>query len=461
MAQNYKHVKRKISPTTAKILIISAIALVFLLGLFAIYKFVLTNPKYIDNNPTEPATEQIETQEPTEAPTQEPTQAPIVIDEKYMNMAKEYIKDMSDKEKFCQMMIVTPESLTGVDVATVAGDATKEALEKYPVGGIIYFSQNLEDKDQTTEMIKNSQSYSKTPMFIAIDEEGKTVARAEEKLDVTKFENMYKYKDKGEKTAYDNAKTIASDISKFGFNLDLAPVADVWSNPSNTVIGERAYSDDFGQAASLVSSAVKGFKDGGVMTALKHFPGHGDTTEDTHEKLAYVNKTKDVIINEELLPFKSGLEAGADMVMVGHLVVSDIDENYPATLSPKVISQLLKEELRYDGVVISDSFQMAAITDNYTANKIVKNAVNAGVDILLMPENIDDYLKAFETAVKDGSITQEQIDNSVTKIIALKYKNGLLTDTDSSKTSATESTEAATNSSEKAATEAASAALNN
>ena len=129
------------------------------------------------------------------------------------------------------------------------------------------------------------------------------------------------------------------------------------------------------------------------------------------------------------------------MVMVGHLVVSDIDENYPATLSPKVISKLLKGELRYDGVVISDSFQMAAITDNYTANKIVKNAVNAGVDILLMPENIDDYLKAFETAVKDGSITQEQIDNSVTKIIALKYKNGLLNDTISSKTSATESTE--------------------
>ncbi len=461
MAQNFKHVKRKLSPLAAKILIISASVLVLLLVLFAIYKFA--NAKNLDNKAPQAATEQLETQEPTQAPTQAPTEAPtqITIDEKYLNLAKEYVKDMSNKEKFCQMMIVTPESLTGVDVATAAGDATKEALEKYPVGGIIYFSQNLEDEEQTIEMIKNSQSYAKTAMFIAIDEEGKTVARAQEKLGTTEFEDMYKYKDKGEKTAYDNAKTIASDISKFGFNLDLAPVADVWSNPSNTVIGERAYSDDFNQAASLISSAVKGFKDGKVMTALKHFPGHGDTKEDTHEKLAYVNKTKDVIVSEELLPFKSGLEAGADMVMVGHLVVSDIDETYPATLSPKVISQLLKEELRFDGVVISDSFQMAAITDNYTANKIVKNAVNAGIDILLMPENIDDYLKAFENAVKDGSITQEQIDNSVTKIIALKYKNGLLKDTNSSKTSATETAEAQTNAAEKTESETTSSVLNN
>lgn len=173
--------------------------------------------------------------------------------------------EMSLHDKVCQMMFVTPEGLTGTDNVTVAGDATKQALQAYPVGGIIYFANNFDNVDQTRNMISNTQSYSKIGLFIATDEEGGRVNRIMDTLGTTYIGPMYDYKDDGPDAAFENAKTIASDMSALGFNLDFAPVADVWSNPDNTVIGDRAYSDDYAQAAELVGSAVKGFQDGGVI----------------------------------------------------------------------------------------------------------------------------------------------------------------------------------------------------
>ena len=333
--------------------------------------------------------------------------------------------EMSLHDKVCQMMFVTPEGLTGTDDVMVAGDATKQALQAYPVGGIIYFANNFANVDQTRDMISNTQSYSKIGLFIATDEEGGRVNRIMDTLGTTYIGPMYDYKDDGPDAAFENAKTIASDMSALGFNLDFAPVADVWSNPDNTVIGDRAYSDDYAQAAELVGSAVKGFQDGGVICTLKHFPGHGDTAEDSHYSSAYVNRTKTQIMADEMQPFRAGIDAGADLVMVGHLIVPDIDE-LPSTLSYKIATEMLRGDMEFDGVAITDSMEMESIADNYGVADSAVMAVQAGMDMLLQPADLAAAVDAIVTAVQNGDITEARIDESVRRILTLKAERGLL-----------------------------------
>jgi beta-N-acetylhexosaminidase len=342
----------------------------------------------------------------------------------YDSQVEQVLAQMTLREKICQMLFVNPESITGVSTVIAAGEATKQALEKYPVGGIMYSKPNLESKDQVATMIANVQDYADIDLFIAADEEGGTVNRLMDTLGTTYINSMYTYKDQGTTVAHDNAATIAGDMSALGFNLDFAPVADVWSNSANTVIGKRAYSDDFGQAAELIPYAVQGFHDGGVLCTLKHFPGHGNTAEDSHYSSAYVNKTKDELEADEFLPFEAGIEAGADFVMVGHLIVPDIDE-LPATLSEKIVTGILREELGFSGVIITDSLEMSSVADNYSASDIAVMAVKAGIDMLLEPKDIDATIDALMTAVEEGTITEERINESVRRILQTKLDNGI------------------------------------
>ena len=341
------------------------------------------------------------------------------------DIVEKTLADMSLRDKVCQMMFVRPESITGIDVVTAAGDTTKSALEQYPVGGIVYFAQNMESKDQVKEMIDNSQSYSKVGLFISTDEEGGMVNRLMNTVGTTYIDSMYNYKDEGIQKAHDNAYTIASDMAALGFNMDFAPVADVWSNPDNTVIGERAYSDDYSQAAELVGSAVKGFEDGDIMCTLKHFPGHGDTAEDSHYSSAYVKRTKDEIMADEMQPFTAGIDAGAEFVMVGHLIVPDIDE-LPATLSYKITTEMLRNEMHFEGIAITDSLAMSSIADNYGVGESAVMSIKAGIDMLLDPTDIDTAIDAVVQVVESGDITEDRIDESVRRILTLKEKQGLL-----------------------------------
>ena len=339
------------------------------------------------------------------------------------------IASMSLHEKVCQMFIVTPESLTGYDLVTQSGAATLDSLTQYPVGGLIYFAQNLETAEQTTDMITATQSsnseVSDIPLFIAVDEEGGIVARCAEKLGTTDFDPMYNYRSEGKDTAYSNAYTIAQDISELGFNLDFAPVADTWSNPDNTVIGTRAYSDDFEETAELVASAVKGFRDGGVMCTVKHFPGHGDTAEDSHVGMACSYKTIDELEKEEYLAFESGIEAGADMVMVGHITMVNVD-NMPASLSHTIITDELRNKLGFDGLIVTDSLAMGALANYYSSDEIAVQVIKAGGDILLMPTDLSAAVSGVENAVKSGDITEDRINESVARILKLKKDRGLL-----------------------------------
>ena len=378
-----------------------------------------------DNGNTGVAADVTESGTTTEEQTADSQETTEVTEEEKPSLVDETLAGMTLHEKVCQLMFVTPEELTGEDGVTVAGDATRQALENYPVGGIVYFAKNLESQDQVKEMIDNSQKYSSIGLFVATDEEGGVVNRLMDTVGTTYIGSMYYYKDDGDETAYENAYTIANDMSALGFNLDFAPVADVWSNPDNTVIGERAYSDDYAQAAELVGNAVKGFNDGGVMCTLKHFPGHGDTAEDSHYSSAYVHRTKEEIMADEMQPFRSGIEAGAEFVMVGHLIVPDIDE-VPATLSYKIATGILRDELKFEGVAITDSFEMESIADNYSVDDAVVMSVKAGMDMILQPKDMASAVNSIEQAVADGELSEDRIDESVRRILTLKESRGLL-----------------------------------
>ena len=260
--------------------------------------------------------------------------------------AAEILADMSLHEKVCQLFIVYPEAITGVSATISAGERTREALEEYPVGGFLYDRKNMVSQEQLRTMLTTVQSYSKIPLILTCDEEGGRVNRLMSTVDTTWVGPMLDYKDEGTDTAFANAKTIATDLVSCGFNTDMAPVADVWSNPSNTVIGDRAYSDDFQEAAQLVAAAVEGFHAGGVATALKHFPGDGNTSADSHDGAVYVDRTLEELRKEELVPFQAGIDAGSDLVMVGHLIVSDIDDQ-PAPFSYAIVTELLREEMGF------------------------------------------------------------------------------------------------------------------
>lgn len=361
--------------------------------------------------PSAPESEPVPLPEPEPEPEPDPEPDP----------AEELLAGMTLREKICQMFVVYPSAITGVSKVTSAGEATRRALEAWPVGGLLYDRSNMVSQEQVRAMLADTQSYSKIPLILTCDEEGGRVNRLMDTVGTTKIGPMLDYKDQGTEKAAENARTIASDLLSCGFNMDLAPVADVWSNPANTVIGDRAYSDSFQQASELVAAAVKGFHEGGTACTLKHFPGHGDTSADSHYGSVYVHKTLEELRQGELIPFQAGIEAGADAVMMGHLILDRIDDR-PALFSYKLVTGLLREEMGFTGVVMTDSLQMQAMTDHYGSGEIAVGAVKAGVDVLLCPGSLEDGVSALTDAVESGEISEERIDESVLRILRLKER---------------------------------------
>ena len=332
----------------------------------------------------------------------------------------EIMHGMSLREKVWQMIMVYPEDITGAATVTDL-EVIADALNRCPAGGFCIAGDNMESVQQLLSLTQNIRSASNIGAFIALDEEGGKVARLSYTLGVTTdFLPMFTYREGGTETAYSNARTIGSDISSFGFNLDFAPVADVWTNPENTVIAERAYSTDAAEAAQLVGSAVQGFRDSGIIPTLKHFPGHGNTAQDSHHGSAYSEKTLDELRECEFLPFYSGIDAGAGMVMTAHIILSQIDPDTPATLSETIITGLLRKELGWEGVVITDAFRMDALAD-YEENAAVAAAVKAGCDIILCPHDPE---SAVQTII--DSIDSDRIDQSVYRILSLKLEYGII-----------------------------------
>ena len=336
-------------------------------------------------------------------------------------LAESYYSEMSIENKVAGLFMVTPEAITGVGTATQAGNGTQEALSQYAVGGLIYFGQNILDKEQITAMLANTASMSNYPIFLAVDEEGGDVSRvANSKVEVTKVDDMASVGAGGDASlAAEAGETIGSYLKEIGFNVDFAPVADVAGEDS--ALGNRSFGSDPQMVGEMVASAVGGIEGMGVSACLKHFPGLGSTSEDTHDGRVEITKSIDEMRASDFVPFSAGIEAGADFVMVSHATAPALDEdNVPSSLSKKVITDILRGELGFEGVVITDALDMTAITDYYTPEEAAVMALEAGVDMLLMPEDFEKAYEAVLAAVQEGTISEERINESLNRIYRVK-----------------------------------------
>ena len=333
------------------------------------------------------------------------------------------------REKVGQLFIVRPESLEpAIRYASDAelppyrlqavSDGMRERAREYPVGGVLLYGHNILDERQLRSFIRDLRALPGAPL-LCIDEEGGRVSRlaANPAFDVPRYESTAAVGAGGPQAARDAAKSIGEYLKEYGFDIDFAPVADVNTNPDNVVIGTRAFSDDPGAAAPLVAAFVRGLAETGVCGCLKHFPGHGDTHTDTHYDFAATAKSWAELLACELVPFRAGIEAGAPLVMAAHIAAPAVtggDE--PATLSRTLLTDKLRGELGFDGVIITDALEMGAITRRYGSGEAAVRALEAGADFLLCPL---DYCAAFDAvvaAVESGRIAEERIEESLRRI---------------------------------------------
>ena len=362
--------------------------------------------------------------QPSPTPRTSASPTPRTSAEVRKDAAQALLDGMTTHEKICQLLIVQPEVLTGGSTVTGMTDELTAALREYPVGGVLLSAGNMTSGEQLAALTAALSNGCKTAPLISVDEEGGRVARLMNTVGTTKLGSMYSYRAQGTQGAHDNAQTIARDIAAYGFNTDFAPVADVWTNKRSNAIGDRAYSDDYDEAAELVAAAVKGFHDGSVICCLKHFPGHGSTKTDSHDGAATVDKTLPQLRQEDLKPFMSGIAAGADMVMVGHLTVPTMDDA-PASVSHKIVTNLLRYDLGFRGVIVTDGLQMQALAQ-YTDGEKAVLALAAGNDMLLELDDVPGAVAAIEKALADGTLTQAALDQSVLRILQLKLAHGIV-----------------------------------
>ena len=340
------------------------------------------------------------------------------------------LAEMTLEEKVAQMFFITPEALTEVNLVTEAGNTTETAFSEYPVGGIIYFGQNMESREQVSAMLRRMQDISEKqiniPIFLATDEEGGRVSRlyGGAITDIPYVGDMYSVgKSEDSSEAYQAGRTIGSYMKELNFNVDFAPVADIYSNPENTVIGDRAFGSTAELVSEMVPMAVKGLQSEGVLATLKHFPGHGDTADDSHNGYASSYKSVEELETCEFLPFCAGIKSNAAFVMMGHISLPNVlDDETPASLSYEIVTEILREKLQFNGIIITDALNMGAIAQNYSSGEAAVMAVEAGVDMLLMPA---DFKTAYETlinSVQEGRISEERINESVLRILQTKRK---------------------------------------
>ena len=364
--------------------------------------------------------------EPAEQPKPEPEPDPV----------EKLLGAMTLEQKVGQLFMVTPEQLTGVEVATIAGSMTREALSKIPVGGLIYFAKNLSSAEQVVNLLEGTVELAREtgagiPPFLGIDEEGgPLVARVANSglFDVERFPNMAEIGATGDPAeAAEVGRVIGTYLHEIGFNLDFAPDADVLTNPNNTAIGQRSFGSDPEVVAEMVAAEVEAMLETGTLPCVKHFPGHGDTAGDSHTGAVTAKRSREEIEGCEFAPFRAAIEAGCPFVMVGHIQTPNFAaDGLPASLSSVMMTDVLRGDLGFEGVIISDSFAMGAITEYYQADDAAFRFFEAGGDLLLMSADLDLAYQGILDAVSAGSLTEERIDESVRRILTAKKQAGLI-----------------------------------
>lgn len=347
-----------------------------------------------------------------------PTPAPVTADM------------LTLEQKVGQLFIVRPDALdltlsqetindAHADGVTAVTNDMRKTLQQYPVGGICQFGKNIESPSQLARFNADLQAASATPLLIAVDEEGGLIARLanNDAFNLPRYASAAAVGASGDPAdAREMGQTIGSYLKTYGFNMDFAPDADVNTNPDNPIIGERAFSSDAATAAQMAAAAADGLRENGILPTLKHFPGHGDTAEDSHTDLAVTYKTCEELENCELLPFAA--DTGLHAVMVGHIAAPNVTGDMtPATLSPTLIGMIPDAE---NALIVTDSLAMDAITAAYTPGEAAVLAIQAGCDVLLMPNSLPEAYAAVLDAVQNGTISEARLDESVNKILYYK-----------------------------------------
>lgn len=364
------------------------------------------------------------------------------------------LSNMSLRQKITQMMMVDFRQWKTADEEaksdfTKMNSEVQKIVEDYDFGSVIFFANNIKETEQsfdlTMDLQKAATKDNGIPLLITTDQEGGIVYRLGSGTALPG--NMAL----GATGDVNNAKIageiIGSELSSLGINTTLAPVVDVNNNANNPVIGLRSYGEDAEMVGKMASAEIEGLAEYNVIGCAKHFPGHGDTATDSHYGLPMVDKSKEELLNNELKPYQVAINQGIEMIMSAHILYPQLDsttvysektkqqEKLPSTLSHKILTNLLKEEMGFKGVVVTDAMNMAGIAATYDEVQAVKLAINAGVDLICMPTNItcledmsklDAIIDGVEKAVNDGEIQESRLDDAVTRVLTLKENKGIL-----------------------------------
>lgn len=332
------------------------------------------------------------------------------------------LNNMSLSDKIGQMIMMDFRNTTEMTAQL------EDILTKYNPGGFILFHSNIADYKQTQKFLNEIKSVTNIKGMVSADQEGGRVQRLGSRVGFEEYPPMGVIGATMDPSiAFELGKKMGRELKEIGVDMDMAPVLDIFSNPENKVIADRAFGTNSEVVKKMSMAYAEGLKKSDVIAVGKHFPGHGDTFKDSHVDLPIVEKSLEELKELELLPFIEAIDKKLPGIMVGHLAVPKITgDNLPASLSPIMINELLKKKLGYNGIVMPDSIKMKALSKYFTSEEIYLRCINAGNDIMLMPQNIKDAFETIYRKVNEGIISEDRINNSVYKILSLKCDYGLL-----------------------------------
>ena len=377
-----------------------------------------TEPPATTEEPTEPTTQ---TEEPTEEPTEETEPEDPVLAK-----AEAALASMTAEEKVYQLFCVSVEDLAGVYGQQTADDTLRGALQAMPVGGVVIDRQNVSGTGQVSALVSDLQEASRLPLLMGVEEEDGFNSALNGIGATAIYDQMMVYGDEyNTQRVYEIGQEIGTAITALGIHMDFAPVADTLTNIYNTEVGRRSFSAEASVVAAMVPQEVNGLHDGGALSCIKYFPGLASTAADSRYGAVSSERTLEELRAAEFTGFQAGIDAGADLVMVAHLSFPNVTgDDTPASQSSYFVTDLLRGELGFQGVIITDSQQKGAIAYNFGAEAAVK-ALQAGCDMIYRPEDLPAAAQAVLDALENGELTQERIDESVLRILTLKYGAGL------------------------------------
>lgn len=427
MTQEERRLKREQDTKNAVVLltgvVCAAVAVIIVIVLLVSFLIKdgsqqVDNTEGVNNTQTESETETAQTEE------EEPVIDPLTEE------AIAVVSNMTLEQKVAQMFVITPDALTGANGATVVGNTTKQAYAKYPVGGLIYEKDNFKSREQTQAMLAAMEALSvetvALPIFLGAEEEGgkASVIASKSPIDVDNIDDMSEVGATADNVkAYEAGQTIGNYLYDLGFNVDFAPVADVLTNAGNTAMAKRSFGSDSAVVGDMVCGMFDGLTENNIIGVVKYFPGYGGTSGDGTEGAVSTDKTLEELMASELVPFQLAIDTRARFVMVGHISVPNVTgSTVPSSLSEYMITQVLRTDMGFEGVVVTDAMNKKAITNSYDSGEAAVAAIAAGADMILMPADFEEAYEAVIDAVNNGTITEERINTSLVRIVRAKLE---------------------------------------